>query len=1452
MELFLGWNRQIVRIRCLRDSCGQSKRVGRYVKPKACVVAFVLFVAANTACAESVPVDLVGEILRRIPEWPGTQVEIPLKVYDEWVREMAAGPVLPKPPDAAWVERAAWTVRVSETGFEVAPVFEVICLPGAPPPALRVLPDCMVWRDVTLDDRPLNLRRQKDGWFYFDPAAPGRYRLAAKASVKPRPFPGGYHVGFTAPKAALTTASVESDGAWEVAFRGAAFPIVGDEKGTRGTVGLAPTDEMDVTWRRPQPPVHRAAQIESTSQVGWTLAEGAHQVRAILDLRLWGGEAEQLTLNLPPGADRVIVTGPDVREVQVQGGEVRVFLRGAIVQRTRLNVSFDVPRPPTGRMTLPAFGVAGAGNRGGTLAIAGGAGGVLLELDSPGLTAVAIRDLADEVRGLLSAPAIYAYTLAAGAWEARADLVGMTEFPVRETLADSALYTVLYRPDGRLMVKVIFEVRNRAQQYMRVELPPGAQLMVARVAEEQRNLARGPDGSVYVPLEKSVLTTAGLVSFPVEVVYVMPGPALGRQGKVRLPLPRIDLPIAYARCALMLPDGMKVRQWEGVLRQVGAWSSETAEIEFEYGRGHALLPPKEPVQPPAPAEAPRPKQPGLFEAVGGLFGIGTSARAPERPEPAPPQPQGEVDERLKIQQQTLHAKNFYRAGVDFYGRGNYEKAHEFFNKVVEIAPNSSEADNAKKYLGNTAVALGWAAGGAKEDRSSRAAAKAVQMTQQAGNVQIIEQQQELLQQAEQSLKAGDQAKAEAAYKVAVNIAGKLQARGEAAKEQEATVRKAREFLEQRERSREQETRKLGDLQKEVQSLKRTIAEKGGKEAAQVVDALVATDTPVVAADRAYTSVYTGGTRIVGRPEQPARPVPSAEPTQPQAPPVQPSPAPQAQIDVGGAIAEQQAARDLPVGGRGGQGGAGGAAYHRYAQPQAADRLDVLQKQVEQLKAIQKDLHADVNGDIRADKKQVWEDEGKLSSSSLGRQVAEKAKTLGAQAKEAEELARQGRVVEAARLVESLEKETEVAGRAAQALTKAGAGAVAMREGVVAGKATLDFDVAAGAVAKVPPPAGPEPAAVAGRPAAPPQARPTLMPDQIAAHFHAAMPSPDEARTASSELRDVAEARRKLAQAKEAVAAKARELDKVKINVGDLTQGGADGKKLAEFVASNYSWALQTGSGQVTAGLPAGRPGTGPGNVTAAGQATPPGAMNLNTMVNAGTLSLGGGTVTLYNGQSVTVNAPVAVQVGDGSNLVVLNDPNALRRVEAVLERLRVNAGQRVAVGSRNLFVAGDAALAAGIQWSEGANGARYAVVNEGQLRALMDVEQRSPNTALPPLPRDVRQEAVVGTEAIVANGAVVNIAHAGDDKNTLDYIGNTLQVSHDDYLVVNNGGYVTAIKSGRMQHWAAEVEPVRFPGVPAAVVVPAVGYTVKFEKTLLDPSDSLELVADYTWQGEQR
>ena len=1840
---------------------------GRRVKRTAYLVALIAFCAAAPAAGDGVRDELAREILRRVPQWPKAQVEIPLEVYEKFVRDELLGPVPPKPPEAVWVERVSWTVRPAEAEAVVEAALDVVSLPGLMSRHARVLGADVAWRDVAIDGKPAALRRGDDGWFWLDNPQPGRLRITAKAVLKPKTSGDRRTIAWLTGPAGWSSAAFESDAAWEARFSRASAPIIGGGAGTRGTVGLVPGDRLEVTWQKPQPVVHRAAQIESAADIGWTLAEGVHQVRAVLALRLWGGEVAELAVDLPAGADRVSITGPDVREVQVSGGAARVFLRGPITQRTRLSVAFESPRAKTGRMSLPAFGVRSASQRGGTLAIAGGAGAVLLEMESPGLAPMALHDLPDAVRGLLAAAPVYAYQLSGGSWEARIDVVDMTEFPVRETLVDSAVYTMLYRPDGSIMTKVLYEVRNRGQQYMKVDLPQGARLLVARVAEQQKNLARGPGETVFVPLEKSVLTTAGLISFPVELVYLTKGPPLARQGRLSLPLPRTDLPVAYARCALEVPDGLNVRQWQGTLREVPSWSSETVELEFEYGRGHlaAGLKPPEPKitpvkTPPAKTPQPRPEvkegkkpEPAKPDAskpspvqVTFINGQATTVTVQPPVVELAPEDVREKDAGLSVQAKTIQGKNYYRAGVDYYSRRDYNKASELFNKVIEVTPNSVEADNARKYLGNVEIALGREDKGKTGDRGLRAQAKAVQLSQQEANEAVVERQHELLQHAEQSLKAGKEEQAEAAYKVAVGLSGKLQAQGEEAREQEAVVRKAREFLQQRAERRKDEAKELEDLQKQVQSLKQNIVEKGGRDLQVAVDALVQTDMPAQpppAPDEMRRLEPAGAQpRTAGR-------EPLGFTPQPRAP----------QVQLGQAIAEQQVSRGKagdrfvsPGAGRayGSMTASGLAALTTGDVLTAADnRAQQLRQQVEQLKGIKTQLDAKAEPDAgrlstQEYVRQLDEDSRRLTSLGmrisqipdgsdvdadgkrradlvrerdelsktlhektasykalapkfisgtelpevapapvLGKMITEKAKQTAAQAGHATELARQGRIAEAQDLIENLEKDQATTARAAQALAKTGSAQVLTK--TYAGAMTLEramrpdfsdaaprFEVASVIAAAVPP--APPPVAstdalwgratelrqamqfgeaiqvldrliainpnddrahrwredlsylesqsrmVATRPGGAPAAgaeAPRLAVTNGATRYLAypgarewenltsfrrqfatAAETPAVAETrerlahvvsldlqrasvsgvlaslgdmqpglkivvdpevsakgidlssrmvdlkakdvsvesvlglvlgadlgymigpgyiqittreklqrsftvatypmqglagdiaggtelmriisatvnsqsdpsvaawtdeggpaeieqmngrliisqtarghakvqdllqqllregaagaggqaqrpqpATHEWKAVADARHTLDEARKAVVRQSQELDKVRFNVQDLTRGGDDDKKLAEFVVRNYAWALQPQGGQGGGGgagggaAPQGGPqpprssvrvvgrqftqnlfpdvasnkleqqveqgarvNLGATNVyTGGATATGAGTLNINGIVvdrnaNAlvmspqGQVTLGGGTLILRNGASTFSgvrtfddSGSVTLQAGDG-NLAVLNDARVAGNVEVLLERLRTNLGQRVAVGSRNALLTADAARAAGIAWKQGANGVTYAVINEGQLLSLMDIEQRMPVGQRAAAPQgEVRQEAVVGTPAVLANGGLVSIAQAADDANSLSYNGNTLRVAHDDYLLVDNGGYLTAVKSGRMQHWAAETPPVRFPGVPAVVTVPVVGRTVKFEKTLLDPSDSLELVAEYTWQGEEK
>jgi len=1418
--------------------------------------AVVLVSAATVVAAPGVASDdLALEILRRIPEWPGTQVEIPIGVYEEFVRFQQKGPQPPQPPEVAWIERAVYRLELRQYGATIAAAFDVAGLPGEGARSVRLVPATHAWKITCRSDRPHTLRRGDDGWFYLDMMEAAPYRVEATTSLSPEKDGDVRRMEFATAPAAWTTCEVTSDDAWEVRFSRSPLVVIGDKGGTRGTIGLAAGDRLAVTWQKPRPEVEHAARIETEAHVGWTLAEGVHQVRAVLNLRLWGGAVEQLDVALPAGADRVEIIGPDVREVRLEGPGARVFLRGPVRQRTHLTVAFEVPRPPSGRMTLPAPAVVGARPRGGTLAIAGGGGGVLLEMESPGLEPLALYDLPDATRALLSAPPVCAYALS-GAWEARVDLVGTDEFPVRETLIDSALLTVLYRPDGQVMTKALYQVRNRARQYMTVALPAGSRLVVVRVSEEQTNPIRGPGSAIRVPLEKSVLTTAGLVSFPVEIVTMMRAEPLERKGRFRLPLPRTDLPVAYARCALMLPEGMHARSWSGPLRPTEAWSSETAELEFEYGRGHLAKPPRTPPPEPAaepeppvekPPEAKPPKGPGLLEALAGLFrkdapkynavivrGGGPEPKRPQSrtgpqteeeaelaptppptrqptapeattatPSPTAPAPLAppEAPEPLDEQHTALLAKNLYRAGVSFYQRNDYEKARGLFQQTVEAAPNSVEAGNARMFLGNIDVAQGKGEAKSAGERGQKAAAKAVQLTQQEANVDLRQRQKDLLAQAREAQRRGDEQQAEAAYRVAVDLSTELQQRGEEAREQTARVREAEEFLAQRQSHRESVAQEIESLKGTITELKDAYAKVAGKETADALSAVILSDAPGLGNLYSPQSGEQTGTLGVAA-EDASQPAP--------------------QVQLGKALAEQQ----VTLGGRDrGRSGAPDFGGQAPAYDVSGDNLDAqtrardaLQQQFNELVSSYKKLagrkwQTGAREEPPGDKPRDIDADGfsELTlTPELKERVADRAKALQDEARRVTTLAREGRLAEAEQLAERLEKQAQVTAGAARVLTgkqyvldtpeEPPAGQVVIADGdtLTLGEAVRDARVLE---------------------------RQRITHDYLGdAHVEGGTVTRDDVQTA---LDEVARLRRELRT-------QARSLDEVKFNLNNVA-GDADGRRLAEFVASNYSWALNA-------------PGQATQDALRRDGYTPiaPGADRLTGWIGGGGAT--GANITGLGGPSAV---PFAFEAGTNS-LVVTNDDVSVETVREVLGRLQRNLGQRVGVASRNFFVDAGTARAAGIRWQSGENNTRYAVVNEGQLLAMMDIEQRTPSAAATALVRDARQETIVGTDAMLANGVPVTISRAADETNTLTYNGNAVAVTHDDYLLVDNGTYLTAVKSGRMQHWSAEAEPLRFPGVPAAVVVPAVGRTLKFEKTLLDPSDAPNLEAEYTWEGETR
>jgi hypothetical protein len=103
-------------------------------------------------------------------------------------------------------------------------------------------------------------------------------------------------------------------------------------------------------------------------------------------------------------------------------------------------------------------------------------------------------------------------------------------------------------------------VKNHAQPFVKVELPPGATMVSVEVAGEPAKPVTGDDGS-RVPLLRPGFRPAGL--YPVSFVYLHAGTPFGRKGDLAMTLPRMDIPVGVMDWEVFAPEKYSMQYVDG-------------------------------------------------------------------------------------------------------------------------------------------------------------------------------------------------------------------------------------------------------------------------------------------------------------------------------------------------------------------------------------------------------------------------------------------------------------------------------------------------------------------------------------------------------------------------------------------------------------------------------------------------------------------------------------------------------------------------------------------------------------------------------------------------------------------------------------------------------------------------------------------------------------------------
>lgn len=172
-------------------------------------------------------------------------------------------------------------------------------------------------------------------------------------------------------------------------------------------------------------------------------------------------------------------------------------------------------------------------------------------------------------------------------------------------VVEKAHITVSVTEEGRMLTKIVAQVRNTQRQFLRVETPKGSEVWSTVVAGKPVKPAMDKDARLMIPLNKSSFVGAeGEANKPsefcVEFVYLQrpDGPddnennlaAMQTRGSLAYLCPKLDIPINHLLVSLYVPANYRYAEFEseGNLKETKRFStsvpSATSTSTSSYGQ----------------------------------------------------------------------------------------------------------------------------------------------------------------------------------------------------------------------------------------------------------------------------------------------------------------------------------------------------------------------------------------------------------------------------------------------------------------------------------------------------------------------------------------------------------------------------------------------------------------------------------------------------------------------------------------------------------------------------------------------------------------------------------------------------------------------------------------------------------------------------------------------------
>jgi hypothetical protein len=323
---------------------------------------------------------------------------------------------------------------------------------------------------------------------------------------------------------------------------------------------LAQANSISVRWRKKTAPTEKIpAKLYAEVFHLVSIEDDALRVTSDLQLNILYSEMDEIRVAVPKGIHVLSVTGEGIGERQeaTHDDQAVIVIPFTYSRKgnVRVRVTTELPLSETGLGNVfTGMQVEGSVRETGFIGIVLNTSAEVIVAEKEGVEEIAVPRLPQQLVNQSAKPLTLGFKYLKHPYRLALDVKKHHKISVPVATINSANGVTLFTEDGKVVHRLIYQVRNSAKQFLEIKLPDNADVWSVFVNKGPVESSISAEGKLLVPLIRSHSVAGGLGTFPVEVIYCLDEDRFALMGSRGSTLPAVDLLVSQIIWSVYLPN----------------------------------------------------------------------------------------------------------------------------------------------------------------------------------------------------------------------------------------------------------------------------------------------------------------------------------------------------------------------------------------------------------------------------------------------------------------------------------------------------------------------------------------------------------------------------------------------------------------------------------------------------------------------------------------------------------------------------------------------------------------------------------------------------------------------------------------------------------------------------------------------------------------------------------